>query len=62
MFSDCIVLPGSKETELGGCDQEACPSVGENTGCHNGHGSVSLQLFLVVWIFPRSLGFICYNK
>ena len=26
------------------------------------HGSVSLQLFLMVWIFPRSLVVICYDR
>ena len=26
------------------------------------HGSVSLQLLPVVWIFPRSLDVICYNR
>ena len=26
------------------------------------HGSTSLQLFLVVWIFLRSLGVICYER
>ena len=30
--------------------------------CHVMHGSVSLQLFLVVSIFLRSLGAISYNK
>ena len=29
MFSDCIVLPGSKETELGISDQEGSPSAGK---------------------------------
>ena len=32
MFSGCTVLPDSKETELGGSDQEASPSAGKNTG------------------------------
>ena len=42
----------------------ACPSSGKNTrvACHVTHGSVSLQLFPVVWIFPRSLGVICYGR
>ena len=31
MFSDCIVPPDSKETELGSSDQEASPSAGKNT-------------------------------
>ena len=26
------------------------------------HGSASLQLFLVVWVFPRPLGVICYDR
>ena len=32
MFSGCTVLPDSKETELGGSDQEASPASGKNTG------------------------------
>ena len=32
MFSGCIVLPDSKETELGSSDQEASPSAGKITG------------------------------
>ena len=32
MFSGCTVLPDSKETELGFCNQEASPLVGKNTG------------------------------
>ena len=32
MLSGCTVLPCSKETELGICDQEASPSAGKNTG------------------------------
>ena len=31
MFSDCIVLPDSKETKLGSSDQEVSPSAGKNT-------------------------------
>ena len=31
MFSGCIVLPDSKETELGSSNQEASPSVGKIT-------------------------------
>ena len=37
----------------------------EKLGRHHGHAaleSVSLQLFLVVWIFWRSLIVICYNR
>ena len=26
------------------------------------HGSVTIQLFLVMWIFPRSMGVICYKR
>ena len=29
---------------------------------HVAHGSVSLQLFLVVWIFATSLGINCFNR
>ena len=29
---------------------------------HVTHGSVSIQLFLVVWIFPRSLDVLCYDR
>ena len=31
MFSGCVVLPDSKETELGRSDQDASPSAGKNT-------------------------------
>ena len=39
MFSGCMLLPDSKETELGSSDQEGSPSTGKNTGtvlvpCH----------------------------
>ena len=30
--------------------------------CHVAHGSVSLHLFLVVWIFLRYLGVIWYDR
>ena len=30
--------------------------------CHVTHGSVSLLLFLVLWIFMRSLAVICYDR
>ena len=46
MFSGSIVLPDSKETELGSSNQTASPSA----------------RILVVWIFSRSLGVICYDK
>ena len=32
MFSCCTVLPDSKETKLGGSNQEVSPPAGENTG------------------------------
>ena len=32
MLSGCIVLPDSKETELGSSDQEASSSADKNTG------------------------------
>ena len=32
VFSDCTVLPDSKETKLGSSNQEASPSAGKNTG------------------------------
>ena len=47
VFSSCIVSPDSKETEFGINDEVE---------------SVPLKLFLVVWIFPRSLCVICYVK
>ena len=64
MFSGCTVPPDSMETELVSSDQEASPSAGKNTGVQGSfspmftHGSVSLQLFPVVWVFLRSLGVI----
>ena len=64
--SGCTVAPDSKETELGSSDQEASPSAGKkNRGSFSvmfAHGSASLQLFPVVWIFLRSLGVICYDR
>ena len=58
--------PDSKETELGSSDQEASPSADKNTGdsfsAMFAHGSASLQLFPVVWIFLRSLDVICYDR
>ena len=65
MFSGCTVLPDSKETRLGNRNQEASLPEGKNTKVVLAHvipGIVSLQPFLVVWIFLRSLGAICYNK
>ena len=56
------VPPDNKETVLGSSDQEASPStVKKYWGSFSGmfaHGSASLQLFPVVWIFLRSLGVI----
>ena len=65
MFSGCTVLLDSKETELESSNQEASPSTGKNTRIVLVpvlHGSMSLQLFPVVWTFPRSLGVICDDK
>ena len=59
MFPGCTVLPDSKEIELGSGDQEASPSTGKVLFAH---GSASLQLLPVVWIFLRSLGVICYGR
>ena len=61
MFSACTVLSDSKEIELESSDQEASPSAGSFSVIF-AHGSAFLQLFLVVWIFLRSLGVICYNR
>ena len=58
VFSGCTVLPDSKETEHESSDQEASPSVGKNTGVV----LVPCLLFLVVWIFLRSLYVICYDR
>ena len=59
MFSGCTVPPDSKETELGSSNQEASPSVGENTGIvlvpfHS--WKCVPQLFPVVWIFSEIPG------
>ena len=66
MFSGCTVPPDTKETNLGCRNKEVSPSAGKNTGivlvCHVAHGSVPLQLFLVVYIFLRSMGVICYDR
>ena len=64
VFSGCPVPPDTKETKLASDDQEHPPSASKNTGFSfsAAHESVSLQLFPVVWIFPMSLGVICYSK
>ena len=69
MFSGCTVQPDSKKTKIESVNQESSPSAGKNTGVAlvpcctwNGHGSVSLQPFPVVEIYPRSLGVICYDR
>ena len=60
----CTVLSDSKETELGSSHQEVSPSAGKNNGlvlvscCV----IVSLQLFLLVWVFLRFLGVICCDR
>ena len=65
MFSGCTVPPDSKETKLGSSDQEASPSVVENTG-------IVLVLCRAWKCVPtaisdgvdnlRSLGVICYDR
>ena len=52
----------SKEPELGSSNQKTSSLAGKNAevglvSCVN--GSVSVELILVMWIFPRSLGVIC---
>ena len=59
------MLPDTKETELGSSDQEASSSAGKNTGivlmhCHA--WTCVLQQFTVLWIFPRFLGIIFYDR
>ena len=56
MISCCTASPDSKNTKLGISHQEASPS-GKNTRV-----DTSMQLFLVVWIFLRFLGVICYDR
>ena len=65
MFLGRTVPPDSKETKPGSSDQESSPSAGKNirillVPCHL--WNISRQLFTVVWIFPRSLGVICYDR
>ena len=58
-------LPGSKETELGSSNHKASLSEGKKTGVVLVPCSCklcSLQLFLMVWIFLRFLGVICYKR
>ena len=60
--------PDIKKFELGSSNQEASSSAGKNTEkvlwlwCHDADGSVPLQLFLVVWVFLRSVSVICHNR
>ena len=56
MLSDCTVPPDSKETKLGSSNKTYLHQQVKT------HGSVSLQLFPVVWIFMRSLGVPCYDR
>ena len=65
IFLGRTVPPDSKETKPGSSDQESSPSAGKNirillVPCHL--WDISRQLFTVVWIFPRSLGVICYDR
>ena len=65
MFSDSTVPSGSKETELGSSNQEASPSAGKDTGvvlvpCRT--WECVPKLLLVVWIFLRSPGVICFDR
>ena len=63
--SGCIVQADIKGSKLGSGNEEAFTSAGKSTKIvlvPFSHGSVSLQLVLVVWIFLRSLGVICYNR
>ena len=56
MFSGCSVLPVNKETNFGSSNQEDSLSADKNTMVVLGHvadGSVSVHLFLRVWVFPR---------
>ena len=67
MFPVYTLPPDSKETGVGSRDQEAFSLAAEFTGvvlmpCHAMHRSMSLQLLLVMCIFPRSLGVIYYNR
>ena len=63
MFSGCIVPSYSRETGLKNIDQEPTPSAGKNTGVvYVVYGNVALQPYLLVWVFPRSLVFICYER
>ena len=57
VFSGCTVPPDNKEAELGSSNKEASPSEGKNARvvlvpCSR----------MVVWIFLRSLGVICYGR
>ena len=60
MFSGCTMPPDSKDAKIGSNDQEDSASAGKkysNFSAMFVYGSASLQLFLVVWILLRSLGF-----
>ena len=57
MFSGSTVWPNSKEIKLGSSDQEQVKNWGDFSAMFT-HGSASLQLFLVVWIFLRFLSFV----
>ena len=65
MLFGCAVPSDSKETKLGRSHQESSPSAGNNTGVVLVPISAWKCIptaISVVWIFPRSLGVICYNR
>ena len=60
----CTAPPDSKEIKLGSSNHELFHQQVKTPEYFQFHGMnecVSLQLFLMVWIFRRSLGVICYN-
>ena len=66
VFFSCPVLPDQMETELGSSKHEVSPSTSKSIGvvlapcrCCK---CVPIQLFTVMWIIPRSLSVIWYNR
>ena len=62
VFSNCLVPPDSRDTELGSSKHEISPSTGKNTGAvlapYCCWKCVPIQLFTVMWIISRSLSVI----
>ena len=67
VLSSCTLMPDSKQTKLGGSNQEVSPSADKSTRvillsrCE-WKGVCLYNYFPMVWIFLRSFDLICYTR